>query len=216
MFRSADLICSCDGAYSVLRQEMMKRTRMDFSQKYIPHGYVEIAMPPTHAEVSDRLVSSLSCGWCTRGRKNATNKKSHTVQSWFETDSVAENIHSEPDSADNQLEFLGHLDAIAENFHSEPDSADSQLEFLGHLDAVAENFHSEPDSADNQLEFLGRLDAIAENIHSEPDSADNQLEFLAHLDAIAENFHSEPDSADSQLEFLGHLDAVALDLCQCK
>ncbi|KAF6025379.1 KMO [Bugula neritina] len=41
----ADLVIGCDGSYSLVRQEMLKRCRLDFSQSYIPHGYVEISMP---------------------------------------------------------------------------------------------------------------------------------------------------------------------------
>ncbi|XP_067941559.1 kynurenine 3-monooxygenase-like isoform X2 [Watersipora subatra] len=42
---TSDLILGCDGAHSLVRREMIKYTRMDFSQAYIPHGYVEISMP---------------------------------------------------------------------------------------------------------------------------------------------------------------------------
>ncbi|KAJ3115574.1 kynurenine 3-monooxygenase, mitochondrial precursor [Phlyctochytrium bullatum] len=40
-----DLIVGCDGAYSRVRQNLMKATRMNFSQEYIEHGYVELTMP---------------------------------------------------------------------------------------------------------------------------------------------------------------------------
>ncbi|KAJ3210189.1 hypothetical protein HDU67_005572 [Dinochytrium kinnereticum] len=43
---TVDLILGCDGAYSKVRQSLMKTTRMDFSQEYIEHGYVELNMPP--------------------------------------------------------------------------------------------------------------------------------------------------------------------------
>ncbi|KAI8850422.1 hypothetical protein BC829DRAFT_389384 [Chytridium lagenaria] len=42
----SDLIVGCDGAYSKVRQNLMKVTRMNFSQEYIEHGYVELNMPP--------------------------------------------------------------------------------------------------------------------------------------------------------------------------
>ena len=35
-----------DGAFSAVRQRMMKGDRFDFSQSYLAHGYKEIAMPP--------------------------------------------------------------------------------------------------------------------------------------------------------------------------
>lgn len=53
----ADLIIGADGAYSVVRKEMMKAVRyrqrvahlqrIDYEQKYIPHGYIELSIPPT-------------------------------------------------------------------------------------------------------------------------------------------------------------------------
>ncbi|XP_074646036.1 kynurenine 3-monooxygenase-like [Tubulanus polymorphus] len=42
-----DLIVGCDGAYSMTRRQIMKQTRMNFSQEFIPHGYMELLMPPT-------------------------------------------------------------------------------------------------------------------------------------------------------------------------
>lgn len=43
----SDLIVGNDGAYSQVRQQLMKSTRFDYSQEYIPHGYMELTMPPT-------------------------------------------------------------------------------------------------------------------------------------------------------------------------
>lgn len=40
-------IFGCDGAYSRCRREIMRRTRMNYSQFYIDHGYVELRIPPT-------------------------------------------------------------------------------------------------------------------------------------------------------------------------
>lgn len=45
----ADLIVGADGAYSRVRREMMRVTRMNFAQEYIEHGYVELNMPPTES-----------------------------------------------------------------------------------------------------------------------------------------------------------------------
>ncbi|EDO45186.1 predicted protein [Nematostella vectensis] len=42
----ADLLVGCDGAYSAVRKEIMRRPRFDYSQEYIPHGYKEICLPP--------------------------------------------------------------------------------------------------------------------------------------------------------------------------
>lgn len=44
---TADLFVGCDGAYSRVRQEMMKKTLLDYEQVFIPHGYMELNMPAT-------------------------------------------------------------------------------------------------------------------------------------------------------------------------
>ncbi|XP_058832631.1 kynurenine 3-monooxygenase [Topomyia yanbarensis] len=44
---NADLIVGCDGAYSAVRKEIIKRPGYDFSQTYIEHGYLELCIPPT-------------------------------------------------------------------------------------------------------------------------------------------------------------------------
>ncbi|XP_038048275.1 kynurenine 3-monooxygenase-like [Patiria miniata] len=41
-----DLTIGCDGAYSTTRRQMMRCGRIDFSQEYIPHGYMELCIPP--------------------------------------------------------------------------------------------------------------------------------------------------------------------------
>uniref|UniRef100_A0A2C9JJ57 Kynurenine 3-monooxygenase n=1 Tax=Biomphalaria glabrata TaxID=6526 RepID=A0A2C9JJ57_BIOGL len=41
-----DLIIGCDGAYSAVRKQMMKLSRFDYQQTYIPHGYMELNIPP--------------------------------------------------------------------------------------------------------------------------------------------------------------------------
>lgn len=45
--KQADLIVGCDGAYSAVRKEVIKRPGYDFSQTYIEHGYLELCIPPT-------------------------------------------------------------------------------------------------------------------------------------------------------------------------
>ncbi|KAG0250151.1 kynurenine 3-monooxygenase, mitochondrial precursor [Mortierella polycephala] len=42
----ADLIVGCDGAYSSVRNSLMRFVRLDFEQGYIPHGYCELSIPP--------------------------------------------------------------------------------------------------------------------------------------------------------------------------
>jgi kynurenine 3-monooxygenase len=40
------LVVGADGAYSSIRRQMMKQPRFDYSQTYIPHGYLELCIPP--------------------------------------------------------------------------------------------------------------------------------------------------------------------------
>ncbi|XP_054592051.2 kynurenine 3-monooxygenase [Nothobranchius furzeri] len=46
----ADLIVGCDGAFSAVRKQFLRRTRFNYSQTYIPHGYMELTMPPNNGE----------------------------------------------------------------------------------------------------------------------------------------------------------------------
>ncbi|KAJ1656588.1 kynurenine 3-monooxygenase, mitochondrial precursor [Dispira simplex] len=41
-----DWIVGADGAYSTCRRHLMRKTRMDYSQVYIKHGYCELTLPP--------------------------------------------------------------------------------------------------------------------------------------------------------------------------
>ncbi|XP_065528809.1 kynurenine 3-monooxygenase isoform X3 [Lathamus discolor] len=41
-----DLIVGCDGAFSTVRKEFMRQTRFNYSHEYIPHGYMELSIPP--------------------------------------------------------------------------------------------------------------------------------------------------------------------------
>uniref|UniRef100_A0A8C3VI12 Kynurenine 3-monooxygenase n=1 Tax=Catagonus wagneri TaxID=51154 RepID=A0A8C3VI12_9CETA len=43
---TCDLIVGCDGAYSTVRTHLVKKPRFDYSQQYIPHGYMELSIPP--------------------------------------------------------------------------------------------------------------------------------------------------------------------------
>uniref|UniRef100_A0A671SSU7 Kynurenine 3-monooxygenase n=1 Tax=Sinocyclocheilus anshuiensis TaxID=1608454 RepID=A0A671SSU7_9TELE len=42
----ADLIVGCDGAFSAIRKQYLRQSRFSYSQTYIPHGYMELTMPP--------------------------------------------------------------------------------------------------------------------------------------------------------------------------
>ncbi|KAJ1993775.1 kynurenine 3-monooxygenase, mitochondrial precursor [Coemansia spiralis] len=42
----ADLVVGADGAYSRVRQRLMGKVAMNYSQTYIEHGYCEFSMPP--------------------------------------------------------------------------------------------------------------------------------------------------------------------------
>uniref|UniRef100_A0A8D0F516 Kynurenine 3-monooxygenase n=1 Tax=Strix occidentalis caurina TaxID=311401 RepID=A0A8D0F516_STROC len=41
-----DLIVGCDGAFSTVRKQFMRQTRFNYSHEYIPHGYMELTIPP--------------------------------------------------------------------------------------------------------------------------------------------------------------------------
>ncbi|XP_028279240.1 kynurenine 3-monooxygenase [Parambassis ranga] len=47
---NADLIVGCDGAFSALRKQFLRRSRFNYSQTYIPHGYMELTIPPLNGE----------------------------------------------------------------------------------------------------------------------------------------------------------------------
>jgi len=47
VIKKTDLILGCDGAYSVVRQSLLKDKPVDYSQTYISSYYLELRMPPT-------------------------------------------------------------------------------------------------------------------------------------------------------------------------
>ena len=55
--RTVDLIVGNDGAFSAVRQQMMKNPalRFDYQQEYIAHGYMELTIPPAEG---DKVKSS--------------------------------------------------------------------------------------------------------------------------------------------------------------
>lgn len=55
----ADLIVGCDGAFSAIRKQFLRRSRFNYSQTYIPHGYMELTMPPINGEVSPLCSAAL-------------------------------------------------------------------------------------------------------------------------------------------------------------
>ncbi|XP_053143297.1 kynurenine 3-monooxygenase isoform X2 [Hemicordylus capensis] len=44
------LIVGCDGAFSTVRKQFMRQTRFNYSQEYIPHGYMELTIPPQNGD----------------------------------------------------------------------------------------------------------------------------------------------------------------------
>lgn len=45
---NSDLIVGCDGAYSVVRQSLMKERTIDYAQNYISSYYLELQIPATN------------------------------------------------------------------------------------------------------------------------------------------------------------------------
>ncbi|KAK5600533.1 hypothetical protein CRENBAI_017527 [Crenichthys baileyi] len=46
----ADLIVGCDGAFSAVRKQFLRHSRFNYSQTYIPHGYMELTIPAQNGE----------------------------------------------------------------------------------------------------------------------------------------------------------------------
>ncbi|KAJ6665370.1 hypothetical protein lerEdw1_004419 [Lerista edwardsae] len=47
---TCSLIVGCDGAFSTVRKQYMRQTRFNYSQEYIPHGYMELTIPPKNGD----------------------------------------------------------------------------------------------------------------------------------------------------------------------
>ncbi|XP_059504623.1 kynurenine 3-monooxygenase isoform X1 [Stegostoma tigrinum] len=47
---SHDLVVGCDGAFSTTRKQFMRLARFDYSHVYIPHGYMELTIPPKNGD----------------------------------------------------------------------------------------------------------------------------------------------------------------------
>lgn len=47
----ADLVVGCDGAFSTMRQQMVKAPGVNYSQEYIEHGYLELCIPAKNGAV---------------------------------------------------------------------------------------------------------------------------------------------------------------------
>lgn len=45
-----DVILGADGSWSAVRQQIMRASRVDFSQSFLPHAYIELHMPPIDGE----------------------------------------------------------------------------------------------------------------------------------------------------------------------
>ncbi|OTF81139.1 kynurenine 3-monooxygenase-like protein [Euroglyphus maynei] len=52
---NSDIILGCDGAYSAVRRHMIKLLLLDYSQKYIEHGYLELCIPPDESTNDYRM-----------------------------------------------------------------------------------------------------------------------------------------------------------------
>ncbi|XP_018788569.1 PREDICTED: kynurenine 3-monooxygenase isoform X1 [Bactrocera latifrons] len=47
---NADLVVGCDGAFSTMRQQLVKTPGVNYSQEYIEHGYLELCIPAKNGE----------------------------------------------------------------------------------------------------------------------------------------------------------------------
>lgn len=55
----ARLVIGADGAYSAVRAAMLRISRIDFSRKYIRHGYKELNMPPVKGDFALPISNAL-------------------------------------------------------------------------------------------------------------------------------------------------------------
>lgn len=53
-----DLIVGCDGAFSTVRKQFMRQARFNYSHEYIPHGYMELTIPPKDGDVSVHVLGA--------------------------------------------------------------------------------------------------------------------------------------------------------------
>lgn len=60
---SYDLIVGCDGAFSTVRKQFMRQKRFNYSHEYIPHGYMELTIPPKDGDVSGIGGCYHLCRW---------------------------------------------------------------------------------------------------------------------------------------------------------
>lgn len=60
-----DLIVGCDGAFSTVRKQFMRQTRFNYSHEYIPHGYMELSIPPKDGDVSVPVLEAAPLSWCS-------------------------------------------------------------------------------------------------------------------------------------------------------
>lgn len=70
--RRADLVIGCDGAYSSVRKQMLKRPHFNYQQEYIPHGYMELCIPPTSDGKVNLMFVSFFFGFCKQVLTNAS------------------------------------------------------------------------------------------------------------------------------------------------
>ncbi|KAG9508419.1 Kynurenine 3-monooxygenase, partial [Fragariocoptes setiger] len=52
-----ELVIACDGAYSTVRSLLMRSMRLNFSQTYIEHGYMEFRIPPIQKDQGNNLYA---------------------------------------------------------------------------------------------------------------------------------------------------------------
>jgi kynurenine 3-monooxygenase len=53
---SFDLLVGADGAFSLVREDLLKRSRINFSRDFIDLGYKELHIPPTVASLPDGQI----------------------------------------------------------------------------------------------------------------------------------------------------------------
>ncbi|PCJ80748.1 MAG: kynurenine 3-monooxygenase [Bacteroidetes bacterium] len=126
-----DRVFGTDGVFSVIREKMTHTDRFDFSQRYLPHGYKEIAMTPT--EDGDFRMANNGLHIWPRGQfmfmalPNPGGSFTCTLFAPFEGEESFENIKSDSDVIDfferHFPDAISHLPNLLEDWNSNPVSS---------------------------------------------------------------------------------------------
>ena len=126
--RHEGTIIGADGAYSVVRAQLQRRERFDFSQAYLAHGYKELSIPPaadgTHRLDAHALHIWPRGGYMMMAMANLDGSFTVTLYLAFEGPNGFAELHS-PDELGRFFErtfpdAIPLLPGLAEDFFANP------------------------------------------------------------------------------------------------